>query len=178
MEIETMDNDITSFAIKGFLREMRKSIENAAGLLEAAGACGKSGQTAGAVALANKTDELIHDAETLLGMAAWLARHGDRAVDDEKPETVDHNGPTTIDTALDGTAAETVRTFLHIAHQQTRRAVGVARGAEIRAATAGAAVGTRMALALEPLLYDAKTCVNAASLLNRLGSRGQEGPPD
>jgi len=174
-----MQDDITSFAIEAFLREMREHAESAAGLLEAANACGTIGQTGEAIALANKTDEHVHDAETLLGMAAWLARHGDRAADDEQPETVDHNSPTTIDTALDAaTAAETVRVFLRIARQRMERAVGVARGAEIRAATAGAAVGARMALAVEPLLYDVKTLVNAASLLHRLSTHGRERPPD
>jgi hypothetical protein len=180
MEIETMDNDITSFATKAFLREMRERIESAAGLLEAAGACSKVGRTAEAVALANKSDEHIHDAELLLGMTAWLARHGqghDAEADNAGGNS--RNDDITIDTAPGGaTTSETVRVFLHVAHQRMERAVGVARGAEIRAATAGAAVGARMALAVEPLLYDAKTCANAASLLHRLASHGQERPPE
>ena len=70
-----MDNDITSFAIKAFLRDMRERLEEARGIAEAADACARVGQTAEGVALANKTDELIYDAELLLGMTAWLARN-------------------------------------------------------------------------------------------------------
>ena len=70
-----MDNDIARFAIKTFLREMRERLEEAHGIAEAADACARVGQTAEGVALANKTDELIHDAVTLLGMTAWLARN-------------------------------------------------------------------------------------------------------
>ena len=174
-----MQDDITNFAIAAFLREMRERVEQAAGLLEAAGACSNVGQAAEAVVLANRTDEHIHDAELLLGMVAWLARHGDRMADDgEKAEQVDRNRHS-VDVAPDtATAAETVQTFLHIASQRARHAVGVARGAEIRAATAGAAVGARMALAVEPTLYEVKTLVNAASLLHRLSTHGRERPPD
>ena len=74
-------------------------------------------------------------------------------------------------------AAATIRTFLRQAWERLHRAVGVARAAEIRAATAGAEIGARMALDVEPALYEVKTLVNAASLLNRLASATPAEPP-
>ena len=171
-----MDNDITSFAIKAFLREMRERVEEAHGIAEAADACARVGQTAEGVALANKTDELIHDAETLLGMTALLARNtgGGKARLTTVPREPDEDPATPVDAAM---AAMTISTFLHQARERLHRAVGVARAAEIRAATAGSEIGARVALDIEPALYEARTLVNAASLIHRLASTPPGEPP-
>ena len=172
-----MDNDITSFAIKAFLRDMRERLEEARGIAEAADACARVGQTAEGVALANKTDELIHDAELLLSMTAWLARSagGGKTRLTAVSSEADKDAATPVDTAL---AAATIRTFLHQARERLHRAGGVARAAEIRAATAGSEIGARVALDVEPTLYEARTLANAASLLNRLASDVPTEPPD
>jgi hypothetical protein len=176
-EIDPMQNDIISFAVEAFLHEMRERLEQAHGLAEAADACARVGQTAEGIELANKADEPIHDAEMLLGMIAWLARHdpGDARHLGAGTGVPDEGPATPVDAAL---AVETIRTFLHQAHDRLHRAVGIARAAELRAATAGPQRGAHLALGVEAALYEVKTLINAASLVNRLANDKTADPPN
>jgi len=168
-----MQNDITSFAVAAFLREMRERLEQALGLAEAADTCARVGQTAEGIELANKADEPIHDAEILLGMTAWLARHGS---DDARHLAAVTSGPdegaaALVDAVL---AAETIRAFLHQARDRLHRTVGIARAAELRAATAGRQRGAYLALEIEPLVVETAEAEDArgAEDLRATGTRG------
>ena len=184
-----MDNHaITAFSVKTFLRQMRERIEEAAGTATAADALARAGLTGRGVAVANDIDELIHDAERLLGLVTMVVRSADPGGDETAHPAHDHDGleqpaadaaEPTPRSAVDRTLADaTIQAFLALAHARLHAAVGIARAAEIRAATSGPRDGARLALDVEPLLYEVKTLVNAASLMNRLGNMEPADPPD
>jgi hypothetical protein len=175
-EIDPMQDNIIAFTVTAFLREMRERLEEAHGLAEAADACARVGQVAEGVALANKTDDAIHDAETLLGITAWLARqaHGPERPLAAVPTEAGEAPATLVGATL---AAETIRIFLRLAHERLHRVVGVARAAEMRTATAGVEHGARLALEVEPALFETQTLINAASLVNRLAGAEPVAPP-
>lgn len=58
--------------------------------------------------------------------------------------------------------------LLRIASDRLQQCVGIARAAEICADIGRADDAVRVTLDLEPLLYEAKTLINAASILNRM----------
>ena len=151
------------------LKDMRACLEEAYGIAEAADACARVGQIGRGVEIANSADDLILDAERLLGEATERARsstpeQGDRdapfAAEDQAPEP----GKPTMRDAAHGT----IRLLLHHARERLHRAVGIARAAEIRAATSSFGNGARLALEVEPVLNEVKHFINTASILNRL----------
>ena len=161
-----MDERVVGFSIATFLRQLRERVEEAQGIAEAADACARVGRIARGVEIANDVDELIHDAERLLAMAAHLIRSaGTAATAETTPEAEPPETP--INETL---AAETIRAFLREARERLHRAVGVARAAEILAAAGKPEEATRSALDVEPLLYEVRTLINAASLTRRLAN--------
>lgn len=149
------------------LREMRMRLEEAFGITEAANACARAGQTGRAVDIANDVDDPIHDAERLLTLALDEARSsGRRRI--EKPGSDVAPSPEAV------LAQQTIKQLLVQASEQMRKAVGVARAAELRAETSNLNTGVQLAMSVEPLLYDVKHCINAASIVNRLSAQREE----
>lgn len=69
-----MHDDIVEFAVKTFLREVRERLEEAAGVARAAEARAEAGRTDKAVEIAGDIDDLLHDADKLVAMAAVIMR--------------------------------------------------------------------------------------------------------
>ena len=163
-----MDERIVEFSIVTFLRQLRERVEEAHGIAEAADACARVGRIARGVEIANDVDELIHDAEQLLGMAAHLIRSAATGETAEAASAAEAEPPETPITET--LATETIRVFLAQARERLHRTVGVAKAAEILAAAGKPQEAARFALDVEPLLYEARHFINTASLVNRLSA--------
>lgn len=161
------------------LTDLRLQLEEAYGVAEAADACARIGQTSRGVEIANSADDLIGTAERLLARAAPLARPSPGAAGtDPNSAGGSEEGPTSVlESDLRGqqpidpvAAADIIRLLLHQAANRLQRAVGIARAAELPAATNSLSVGTQLALQVEPVLYDVKHLINTASIFNRMVS--------
>ena len=164
-----MQTDIANFAGTTLLRDLREQVEAAAGIAKAAHVLADAGLTGKGVEIANDVDESIHDAEALLGLVTVVAREAtrDSAPDDSGPDA--HAADTErAATPIDATLADaTIRTFLAEADDRLHAAVGIARAAEICVVAGKLGDGVRIALEIEPLLYDARHLVNTASIVRR-----------
>jgi predicted membrane-bound mannosyltransferase len=164
-----MEANIATFAISTFLHDIRAALEEAAGLVKAADACAGVGQLDRATEIANDADDLIHDAEKLLGMATHLSRLSAEDQGSERDSEVADTAPplTPIDSTL---ALATITAFLGQARERMNTAVGIARAADICAGTGKPQEGVRLALDLEPLLRETRLFIDTASLVNRLST--------
>ena len=174
-----MDKDVTDFAGKALLRDLREQVETAAGIAQAAHALADAGLVARAVELANDADVPIHSAGSLLGLATTVVRSvdndtapaGSDALD--RPPAPSAAAKTQVDPTL---ADKTARAFLALARDKLHAAVGVAKAAELCAATGNLRACVRAALDLEPMLFDARRLIDAASLVTREASAEPDEP--
>ena len=183
-----MDRDIVTFTAKTLLRDLRQRVQEAAGMAKAAKALADAGLTSKAVEVANDMDDPIHELERLLGLVAVVMRSADHDGDHTRNPAAERDGhdqpaaepiESVPATPVDATLADvTVRTFLALADERLHVALGIARAAEIRAAFAGPEHGVRLALDVEPLLYEVRHFINTASIMNCLGKARAEEPPD
>src|SRR4051812_17319513 len=65
---------IANFAGVALLRDLRERIESAAGIARAADAVASAGMTTKGVEVANEVDDLLYDAERLIGLVSLVAR--------------------------------------------------------------------------------------------------------
>jgi hypothetical protein len=167
-----MQTDIAHFAGTTLLRDLRERVEAAAGIAKAAHVLADAGLTGKGVEIANDVDELIHDAEGLLGLVTVVARSAeatrDSAPDDSGRDAHDAETEEAAAAPIDSTLADaTIRAFLAEADARLHAAVGIARAAEICVAAGKLGDGVRIALDIEVLLYDARHLVNTASIVRR-----------
>ena len=63
----------------------------------------------------------------------------------------------------------TIKVYLKEMRDRLERAASIARAAEACADTGNVEKGIEVALDIEQLIYEVTTCLNAASMINRLG---------
>jgi hypothetical protein len=63
----------------------------------------------------------------------------------------------------------TIRAYLKQMRERLEQAVGIARAAQACADAGQVEKGIEVALDVEQLVYEISTCLNAASMVNRLG---------
>ena len=63
----------------------------------------------------------------------------------------------------------TIKVYLKEMRERLERATSIARAAEACADTGNVEKGIEVALDIEQLIYEVTTCLNAASMINRLG---------
>ena len=63
----------------------------------------------------------------------------------------------------------TIKIYLKEMRERLERAASIARAAEACADTGNVEKGIEVALDIEQLVYEVTTCLNAASLINRIG---------
>ena len=149
---------------------VRQRLEEAACLAKAAEACGLSGRAERGVELANDVDDLVKDAEGLLAGAAVFSRLIERR-DEEQASGTPAKAASAADAAplLERRFVQAaLKTFLSQARHRLDQALGIARAAEVCLDIIDSADGVRVALAIEPLLYETKHFINTATIINRL----------
>ncbi len=128
--------------------------------------CARVGQAGRAVEIANGA--LITDLERLLGEAARQASGEDSDRQDDAEGSRAAGPSVEIDNA-----GETIRLLLHQACRHLPRAVGIARAAELRATNLP--TGIRLALEVEPLLYDVKHFINTSASSTAMSNPSGDG---
>jgi hypothetical protein len=163
-----MDASIVNASLTEIFRELRERIEEAAAIATAAQAYASAGRADKGVETASDIDDLIYDAEKLIGAGTTIVRLRKNqvvAAPDVHSPSLPEPAMSPIDPTL---AAATLKAFLGQARERLDRALGIARAAEICGGIGQADEAVRISLDIEPLLYEIRNFVNTASMVNRL----------